>query len=744
MSVLNDIVYLRQDQYDVLAADGTVGSLTGLQDDKIYFVTDSTITANDLDQDLVIPVSHGGTGKTSFTAGSVLIGNGSSPLTELSATNINTANTIVKRDADGDFNAGKATLTSATIASINITTKKLEPVNQINSDSGNMILAYKPSSGTGVTSSQWCVGTIDIQGVIRSNNTDLIHTRAGTNSIILDTGNWISNIKYLPLYETRSTTTTLNKTANYVTSGAVFHLIASSSTSTTDNGKPPMGDANILQMNWDNSGGYDAQLAISTAENRMEFRDQPSTKKAWREVVTSTPGTAAGGTTQPVYIDTNGVATALSYTIEKSVPSNAVFTDHYAWGDITGKPTKITLTGAVTGNVSLGSGDLSLSTTVNHNHDDLYKIASGVITLGSNTITPITSIAELTGSTITAANLRTNLGLSAALRFIGKATTDMSESTTIAPTVTGVTNYIPEVGDVVLDKNSDAEYVCIAKSGSTYTWELLGQSGSWATNTHTHGNISNSGTIGQTSNWTLANGDGLVVFDSSNSNKLERTGITFDGSTKTKALTPAGTWETFLTSHQTYTAVSNKKPTANQTPGFGATFDIEQVSQDASGQVSVTERTVTIPATIATNAVVGLVKPWYSHSVASTGPTTGSNATAITVNAIQTTANRYYAIESDSNGRLFVNVPWTNVNSSYLTAHNNLVKQTLKSDNTKYNLLASAQAAPTSGTAYEAIYNTDVFINPSLSAVGAKAYMVNEKVTLQWNSTDSSLDFVFA
>jgi hypothetical protein len=37
----------------------------------------------------------------------------------------------------------------------------------------------------------------------------------------------------------------------------MFHLIASSNTSATDNGKTPT-DANILQMNWDNSGGYDA------------------------------------------------------------------------------------------------------------------------------------------------------------------------------------------------------------------------------------------------------------------------------------------------------------------------------------------------------------------------------------------------------------------------------------------------------------------------------------------------------
>jgi len=111
----------------------------------------------------------------------------------------------------------------------------------------------------------------------------------------------------------------------------------------------------------------------------------------------------------------NGKIKTSGYTIAKSVPSDAVFTDHHAWGDITGKPTKITLTGAVTGNVSLGSGELSLATTVNHNHDDRYKIASGVITLGSNTITPVTSVNGHSGSSVSVT--AGDLGLSSALRY---------------------------------------------------------------------------------------------------------------------------------------------------------------------------------------------------------------------------------------------------------------------------------------------------------------------------------------
>ena len=66
-----------------------------------------------------------------------------------------------------------------------------------------------------------------------------------------------------------------------------------------------------------------------------------------------------------------------------------------------------------------------------------------------------------------------------------------------------------------------------------------------STNSHTHGNITNAGAI--TSDTAVASGDKIVVADSSDSSKLIRTGISFDGSTTSKALTPKGTWETFAT-----------------------------------------------------------------------------------------------------------------------------------------------------------------------------------------------------
>lgn len=66
---------------------------------------------------------------------------------------------------------------------------------------------------------------------------------------------------------------------------------------------------------------------------------------------------------------------------------------------------------------------------------------------------------------------------------------------------------------------------------------------SWI-NSGSFGNITSGGAL-QTSDITIANGDKLVVTDASDSNKIARTSVAFDGSTTTTALTPKGTFETF-------------------------------------------------------------------------------------------------------------------------------------------------------------------------------------------------------
>lgn len=62
-----------------------------------------------------------------------------------------------------------------------------------------------------------------------------------------------------------------------------------------------------------------------------------------------------------------------------------------------------------------------------------------------------------------------------------------------------------------------------------------------AESSHTHGNIANGGTL-QTNDITIANGDKLVVTDTSDSNKVARASLTFDGATTDQMLSKKGEW----------------------------------------------------------------------------------------------------------------------------------------------------------------------------------------------------------
>lgn len=75
--------------------------------------------------------------------------------------------------------------------------------------------------------------------------------------------------QYLSLYGARPANINFTKSTNGI--GAMFHFVATSSTTT---GKPPA-DSSILQLNWDNNGGWDSQLALSTtASPHVYYRNQ--------------------------------------------------------------------------------------------------------------------------------------------------------------------------------------------------------------------------------------------------------------------------------------------------------------------------------------------------------------------------------------------------------------------------------------------------------------------------------------
>ena len=123
-------------------------------------------------------------------------------------------------------------------------------------------------------------------------------------------------------------------------------------TSSTKEGKPPQ-DSLVTTYAWD-SNGYGAQLAISADANpRMYVRGATNNNGAskwdasWKTIAytsdkPATAGTAdvakklsttAGSATQPVYFK-DGVPVATTYTLNKTVPSDAKFTDTNTWRGI--------------------------------------------------------------------------------------------------------------------------------------------------------------------------------------------------------------------------------------------------------------------------------------------------------------------------------------------------------------------------------------------------------------------------
>lgn len=87
---------------------------------------------------------------------------------------------------------------------------------------------------------------------------------------------------------------------------------------------------------------------------------------------------------------------------------------------------------------------------------------------------------------------------------------------------------------------------------------------------HTHGNIQNTGVLQQT-DITIASGDKLVVTDTSDSNKVARTSVSFDGSTATKCLTQKGTWESFTNNTGTVTGSGTSGQLAKWNTSTGLT-----------------------------------------------------------------------------------------------------------------------------------------------------------------------------
>lgn len=112
-----------------------------------------------------------------------LIGNAD---TATSATSAGNADTVDNEHADAFVHKTGATMTGTLFMTVGI---------GIQASNNAGLLVYKPASGWGgVSNTQWCVGALDAQGVIRSNNNDLMHYKSDTAYKIYDASNLTSSV----------------------------------------------------------------------------------------------------------------------------------------------------------------------------------------------------------------------------------------------------------------------------------------------------------------------------------------------------------------------------------------------------------------------------------------------------------------------------------------------------------------------------------------------------------------------
>ena len=312
-----------------------------------------------------------------------------------------------------------------------------------------------------------------------------------------------------------------------------------------------------------------------------------------------------------------------------------------------------TASASTKGGVKIGS-NLSMSGEVLNATDTTYTGSDGITLSGTNFVNSgVRSIA--TGSSNGTISVNTN-GTSANVAVKGLGSAAYTASTAYAAashthddryyTETEVNTKLnakantADLGDMasIDDAPNDGNYyarkdgvwtvVADSDGSSTSTVPWGGITGSLssqadlntalsgkAASSHAHGNITNAGAI--TADTAVANGDKIIVSDSSASSKLIRTEITFDGSTTTKALTPKGTWETF-NNYSLPTASSSTK--GGVKVGSGLSISSEVLSN--SGVRAVGEGTTNGTISVDTNgtsadvSVKGLGSAAYTESSA--------------------------------------------------------------------------------------------------------------------------------
>lgn len=98
------------------------------------------------------------------------------------------------------------------------------------------------------------------------------------------------------------------------------------------------------------------------------------------------------------------------------------------------------------------------------------------------------------------------------------------------------------------------------------------------------------------------------------------------------------------------------------------------------------------------------VQPWHKTSGTATGTKTTTATTSPAVNSRTTTSGKYYGVEMDSTGALYVNVPWTNTDTK--------VAQYITTSNALYPVLICNTANAAASVTTQSQFSQHITINP--------------------------------